>query len=78
MAKEEGRGRATVKGRLELGRLERAKLLYTMRLFREAVEKALEKGRGGRKGNKEVLVLDNTKYYCESAYKKALLYANQA
>jgi len=62
MAKEEGK--ATVKGRLELGRLERAKLLYTMRLFRDAVEKAhhLKKRGGGRKGNKEVLVLDNTKY----------------
>ncbi|MDI6886924.1 MAG: hypothetical protein QMD22_11435, partial [archaeon] len=32
--------RVTIKGRLELEGLERAKLLYTMRLFKEAVEKA--------------------------------------
>jgi predicted transposase len=32
--------RATIKGSLELDNLERAQLLYTMRLFKEAVEKA--------------------------------------
>jgi len=80
MAKEEGRGRATVKGRLELGRLERAKLLYTMRLFREAVEKAhhmRKKGVAEKEIKKSLYWTIPNTHYCESAYKKALLYANQ-
>jgi predicted transposase len=36
----EKEARATIKGRLVLDDLERAQLLYTMRLFKEAVEKA--------------------------------------
>lgn len=78
MDKEEGR--ATVKGRLELGRLERAKLLYTMRLFREAVEKAhhlRKKGVTEEEIKKSLYWTIPNAHYCESAYKKALLYANQ-
>ena len=80
MAKEEGRGRATVKGRLELGRIERAKLLYTMRLFRDAVEKAhhmRKKGVAEKEIKKSLYWTIPDTHYCESAYKRALLYANQ-
>jgi len=76
MGKEEAR--ATIKGRLELGDLDRAKLLYTMRLFKEAVEKAhhLIKEELPRRVIVKNLywTIPNT-HYCESAYTKAILYS---
>ena len=78
MAREEGR--ATIKGKLELGELERAKLLYTMRLFREAVEKAhhmKKKGAAEKEIRKALYWTIPNAHYCDSAYKRALLYANQ-
>jgi len=72
MGKEEAR--ATIKGKLELEDLDRAKLLYTMRLFKEAVEKAHHLIK--EELPKEEIVknlywtIPNT-HYCESAYTKA-------
>jgi len=76
MGKEEAR--ATINGRLELGDLERAKLLYTMRLFKEAVEKAhhlIKEELSRRKIVKTLYWTIPNAHYCESAYTKAKLYS---
>ena len=72
--------RATIKGKLELEDLERAKVFYTMRLFKEAVEKAHHLIKKGLE-RKEILkslywTIPNT-HYCEAAYTKAKLYSDQ-
>ena len=76
MGKEEAR--ATIKGRLGLGDLDRAKLLYTMRLFKEAVEKAhhlIKEELSRRKIVKTLYWTIPNAHYCESAYTKAKLYS---
>ena len=76
MGKEEAR--ATIKGRLGLGDLDRAKLLYTMRLFKEAVEKAhhlIKEELSRRKIVKTLYWTISNAHYCESAYTKAKLYS---
>jgi IS605 OrfB family transposase len=72
--------RATIKGRLELGDLERAKLLYTMRLFRDAVEKAhhlIKKGIEKKEIVKQLYWTIPNTHYAEAAYTKALLFTLQ-
>ena len=72
--------RATIKGRLELEDLDRAKLLYTMRLFKEAVEKAhhlIKKELPKGKIVKNLYWTIPNTHYCESAYTKAKLYSEQ-
>ena len=72
--------RATIKGRLELEDLDRAKLLYTMRLFKEAVEKAhhlIKKGISEGEIVKSLYYTIPNARYCGSAYRKARLYEPQ-
>jgi len=78
MGKEEAR--ATIKGSLELGDLERAKLLYTMRLFKEAVEKAhhlIKEGMPEGEIYKRLYYTIPNSHYCQAAYRKARLYEPQ-
>ena len=72
--------RATIKGRLELEDLDRAKLLYTMRLFKEAVEKAhhlIKKGASESEIEKSLYYTIPNAHYCGAAYRKARLYEPQ-
>jgi len=78
MGKKEAR--ATIKGRLELEDLERAKLLYTMRLFKEAVEKAhhlIKEGISEGEIYKHLYYTIPNSHYCQAAYRKARLYEPQ-
>jgi IS605 OrfB family transposase len=78
MDKEEAR--ATIKGRLEFEDLERARLLYTMRLFKEAVEKAhhlIKEGKEQREIVKSLYWTIPNAHYSDAAYKKAKLYSPQ-
>ena len=62
------------------GDLDRAKLLYTMRLFKEAVEKAhhlIKKGMSKREIEKSLYYTIPNARYCGSAYRKARLYEPQ-
>ncbi len=72
--------RATIKGKLELEDLERAKLFYTMRLFKEAVEKAhhlFKKGIPKKEINKSLQWTIPNSHYSDAAYRKACLYEPQ-
>ncbi len=72
--------RATIKGKLELEDLERAKLFYTMRLFKEAVEKAhhlIKKGIPKKEIIKSLQWTIPNSHYSEAAYRKACLYEPQ-
>lgn len=72
--------RATVKGRLELDNLERAKVFYTMRLFKEAVEKAhhlIKKRLSENEIEKSLYYTIPNAHYCGAAYRKARLYELQ-
>ncbi|MBC8522202.1 MAG: IS200/IS605 family element transposase accessory protein TnpB [Methanomicrobia archaeon] len=72
--------RATIKGKLELEDLERAKVFYTMRLFKEAVEKAhhlIKKGLSKGEIVKSLYWTIPNTHYCEAAYAKAKLYSEQ-
>lgn len=72
--------RATIKGRLELEDLECAKVLYTMRLFKEAVEKAhylIKKGLTRNEIVKSLYFTIPNTHYGEGAYAKAKLYSVQ-
>jgi len=74
------KSRATIKGRLELEDLERAKLLYTMRLFKEAIEKAhhlIKKGVPEREIERSLYYTIPNAHYCGAAYRKARLYEPQ-
>jgi len=78
MGKEEAR--ATIKGKLELEDLDRAKLLYTMRLFKEAVEKAhhlIKEGISEGEIYKRLYYTIPNSHYCQAAYRKARLYEPQ-
>jgi len=60
--------------------LERAKVLYTMRLFKEAVEKAhhlIKKGLSKGEIVKSLYWTIPNAHYCEAAYAKAKLYSEQ-
>jgi len=72
--------RATIKGRLELEDLERAKVFYTMRLFKEAVGKAhhlIKKGLSKGEIVKSLYWTIPNAHYCEAAYAKATFYSEQ-
>ena len=72
--------RATIKGKLGLEDLERAKVFYTMRLFKEAVEKAhhlIKKGWIHKEIVKSLYFTIPNTHYCEAAYVKAKLYSEQ-
>jgi IS605 OrfB family transposase len=72
--------RATIKGRLELGNLERAQLLYTMRLFRDTVEKAhhlVKRGLERKEVVKQLYWTIPNAHYAEAAYTRSLLYEPQ-
>ncbi len=72
--------RATIKGKLELEDLERAKLFYTMRLFKEAVEKAhhlFKKGMPKKEIIKSLQWTIPNSHYSDAAYRKACLYEPQ-
>lgn len=72
--------RATIKGRLELEDLERAKVFYTMRLFKEAVEKAhylIRKGQIHKEIVKSLYFTIPNTHYGEGACAKAKLYTEQ-
>ena len=74
--------RATIKGKIEfLSDVDKALLLYTMRLFKDAVEFAHNLLRNGLKKNDIVKLITsrilNNKWYSVSAYTRAKLYENQ-
>lgn len=72
--------RATIKGKLVLEDLDRAKVFYTMRLFKEAVEKAhhlIKKGLTKGEIVKSLYWTIPNAHYGEAAYAKAKLYSEQ-
>ncbi len=80
MAEKSAEGKATIKGRLKFENLERAKVLYTMRLFKEAVEKAhhlIKKGLSEKEIEKSLYYTIPNTHYCGAAYRKAKLYELQ-
>jgi len=71
----------TIKGRLEFPDIvAKAKIFYTMRLFREAVERTFilfKKGLKDREAVKRVTRYMNNAHYSYSALQRAKMYANQ-